>query len=310
VTDDELALGLEALTGLLDEFRQGHIVDLRAERAGMERHAGRLTARWTARFPGFPSEHFPYTSFWGEHYRGQRDAFLKRIIVQLLAHHGSADTSIVNPACVFGRHACDLASRLPHARVIATDIDPHWERLYRLARVGRMPANYSFVQDNIFTPHRGIRPTAVVFFGACGAVSDAALDYAIDSNATYVVCRTCCHDNIGGNVAVTKRPNNLNRFFRLKNWAYGRMKWKARYAGYYFSDKYRRNLYPRSEAARRVSNADEFQAVARDSPESDICRAIIDLDRYLVLMERGYSVHYQGESFVAKRRARHCEGTR
>ncbi|HSM15391.1 MAG TPA: hypothetical protein VK845_00150 [Gemmatimonadales bacterium] len=301
MSTDERALGLEALTGLLDEFRQGHIVDLGAERAGMERHAGRLTARWNARFPGFPSEHFPYTSFWGEYYRGRRDAFLKRIVVKLLAHNGSADTTIVNPACVFGRHACDLASQLPHARVIATDIDPNWARLYRLARGGRMPGNYLFVQDNIFAPHREIQPTTVVFFGACGAVSDAALDYAIDSGATYLVCRTCCHDNIGGNVEITKRSNNLNRFFRLKNWAYGRMKWKARYAGYYFSDKYQRSAYPRSEAAQRVSNADEFQAVARDSPESDICRAIIDLDRYLVLVERGFSVLYQGELFVAER---------
>ena len=300
MTDDEHALGTEALTRLLDEFRHGHIVDLGAERAGMERHAGRLTARWSARFPGFPSEHFPYTSFWGEYYRGRRDAFLKRIIVKLLTHTGSAETTIVNPACVFGRHACDLASQLPHARVVATDIDPRWERMYRLARAGRMPPNYVFRQGDIFAPQTGDRPTAVVFFGACGAVSDACMDYAIDSGATYLVCRTCCHDNIGGNVVVTKRATHLNRFFRLKNWAYGRMKWKARYAGYYFSDKYPRNLYPRSDAARRVSNTDEFQAVARDSPESDICRAIIDLDRYLVLVQRGYSVHYQGESFVAE----------
>jgi hypothetical protein len=42
-------------------------------------------------------------------------------------------------------------------------------------------------------------------------------------------------------------------------------------------------------------------AVARSSPESDICRAIIDLDRYLYLAERGFRVEYQGELIVAER---------
>ena len=302
MTSDERELGLKALTGLLDEFRQTRIVDLEAEQAGMERHAGPLTARWDARFPGFPSQYFPYTSFRGEHYRGRRDAFLKQVIVQLLASRVSQQTTIINPACVFGRHACDLAGQLPHASVIATDIDPRWAQLYRLLRGGRMPGNYSFVQDNIFAPRRDIQPTAVVFFGACGAVSDACMDYAIDSGARYLVCRTCCHDNIGGNVVITKRPTHVNRFFRFKNWAYGRMKERPRYAGYYFSEKYPRSSYPRSAAAKRVSNPDEYLAVATNSVESDICRAIIDLDRYLYLAERGFSVRYQGESFVAERK--------
>jgi len=301
MTIDEHDLGLEALTALLGEYRQGHINDLEVERAGMVRHAGPLTARWDARFPGFPSEHFPYTSLWGEHYRGRRDAFLKGVIIQLLSERTSRETTIVNPACVFGRHARYLAARLPHAKVIATDIDPRWERMYRLARAGRMPPNYTFQQDNIFTPRTNARPTAVVFFGACGAVSDACMDYAIDSGATYLVCRTCCHDNIGGNVVVTKCATHLNRFFRFKNWAYGRMKILPKYAGYYFSDEYPPGAYPRSEAATRVSDAEEFQAVARDSTESDICRAIIDLDRYLYLVEQGFRVLYQGEAFVAER---------
>jgi hypothetical protein len=103
-----------------------------AEREGMERHAGPLTASWNARFPGFPSEDFPYTSIRGELRRKRRDAYLVDVIVRMLAGRGSVETSIVNAACVFGRHACLLATRLPEARVIATDIDPRWDRLYRL----------------------------------------------------------------------------------------------------------------------------------------------------------------------------------
>ena len=99
----------------------------------MERHAGSLSARWNERFPGFPSDDFPYTSFRGIYYRKHRDAHLKDIIVQSLAGCGS-ETTIVNPACVFGRHACHLATRLPHVKVIATDID--LDRYLHLAEQG------------------------------------------------------------------------------------------------------------------------------------------------------------------------------
>ena len=266
----------------------------------MERHAGSLSARWNGRFPGFPTDHFPYTSFWGLYYRRRRDAHLKDIIVQSLADRGG-ETTLVNPASVFGRHACDLAARLPHVKVIATDIYPRCFQMYRVLRLGSLPGNFTFVKDNIFAPRLEVPPTAVVFFGACGAVSDGALDYAIASGAKYVMCRTCCHDNIGGNVTITARRNPVNRFFRFKNRVYNRMRKVPKYTGFYFSPSYTPSAYPRSAAGRHLSTTDEFLAVARDSADSDICRAIIDLDRYLHLAEQGFRVEYQGELLVAER---------
>jgi hypothetical protein len=289
-----------ALRGLLDEFRRGNIVTASAERAGMERHAARLTASWNARFPGFPSEDFPYTSFWGEHRRGRRDEHLVDATVRMLAARGG-ETTIVNVACAFGRHACRLAARMPNVRVIGADIDPRWDRIHRLARGNRLPRNYTFVEDDVFASRLEVRPTAVIFFGACGSVSDGAMDYAVDAGAEYLICRTCCHDNIAGNVTVTARRNYVNRFFRFKNWAYGRIRQVPRYAGFYFSPRYDRSAYPRSATGRALSSTDEFLAVARDSPNSDICRAIIDLDRYLYLAERDFRVEYQGELLVAER---------
>jgi hypothetical protein len=47
--------------------------------------------------------------------------------------------------------------------------------MYRVLRLGRLPWNFTFVKDNIFAPRFEVQPTAVVFFGACGAVSDGAL---------------------------------------------------------------------------------------------------------------------------------------
>jgi len=293
-------LAMAALAGLLKEFRHGNIVALSAEERGMQRHAGTLSARWNNRFPGFPCHDFPYTSFRGEYHRNHRDAHLKDIIVQLLSG-GGGETTLVNPATVFGRHAWHLAMRMPQVKVIATDIDPRYFQIYRALRLGRLPANFAFVQDNIFAPRLKVKPTAVVFFGACGAVSDGALDYAIASGAKYVICRTCCHDNIGGNVSITARPNSVNRLFRLKNRVYDRMRQTPKYSGFFFSANYTPGAYPKSNAGRRLSTADEFLAVAKESVDSDICRAIIDLDRCVHLAEQGFLVEYQGELLVAER---------
>ena len=300
MTHVQSELAMEALVGLLNEFRLGNIIALSAEKEGMERHAGSLSARWNDRFPGFPSNHFPYASFRGVYYRNHRDAHLKDIIVQSLRDRGR-ETTIVNLACVFGRHACHLAMRLPHATVIATDLYPRSFRTYRALRLGRLPENVTFVKDNVFAPRLQAQPTAVVFFGACGALSDGALDYAIASGAKYVMCRTCCHDNIGGNVTVTARPNPVNRLFRFKNWAYDRVRKAPKYAGFFFSPTYTPSAYPRSAAGRHLSATAEFMAVARESVDSDICRAIIDLDRYLHLAEQGFRVESQGDLLVAER---------
>lgn len=302
MTQPQRDAAVNALGGLLDQYRRGRIVAPAAEKEGMERHAGQLTAWWNERFAGFPTKGFPYTSFWGEHHRGGRDRHLIDVIVRLLADRDGGEATVVNVACAFGRQARRIAARLPRARVVASDIDPRWERIYRWLRLGRSPANYTFVQDNTFASQLSLRPTAVVFFGACGSLSDGAMDFAIDSGAEYLVCRTCCHDNIAANVRVTARRTYVNWFFRFKNWIHARLQRTPRYAGFYNSPRYTASAYPRSAAARELSDGGEFLAVASDSPDSDICRAIIDLDRYLYLIERGFRVEYQGELFVAERR--------
>ena len=55
------------------------------------------------------------------------------------------------------------------------------------------------------------------------------------------------------------------------------------------------------QTARNLSNSDEFLAVSHNSVDSDICRAIVDVDRYLKLIESGYNVWYKGELFVARK---------
>ena len=235
---DECEEPLVALEGLLSLFRAGQIISSQLERRGIKQYTSSLTARWNRKFSGFPSEFFPYTSFRGQYHRGRRDAHLRDIIVRVLANTDTATTVIVNPACSFGIHACKLASRLAGATVIETDINTVWNRIYRFVQWYHIPDNCSFTKDNVFSPRLEVQPTAVVFFGACGGVTDGAIDYAIKSRARYLMFRTCCHDNIGGNTEIDKLPSLVNLLFRLKNREYRRIQSKGNYADYYFSESY------------------------------------------------------------------------
>ena len=201
-------------------------------------------------------------------------------------------------------HARRLAHKLPAYEVVGTDIDPRWNRLYRFVVFWkyRKLKNYRFVRENIFEPDLERRPAAVIFFGACGSLTDGCMDYAIAVNSPFLICRSCCHDNIGGNTEIVRRPGFLNWFFRWKNRGLARYKGKGKWPYIlYFSDRYGRDAYPRSEVAREIMDSETTRDIARNSVDSDVCRSLIDLDRCLFLKENGYDVMYREELFFAHR---------
>jgi len=290
----------EALKGLLGEFRAGRVGQRQFERDGLQAHLTELSQQWDEQFPGLPEASFAYSSFRGVARRGVRDAYLKEVIVRLLQGIEGEGKTIVNPVCVWGRHARELARCLPEYKVIATDIRSEMDRLLSRAPFVKTPANYEFQQDDVFQPTLQTKPTALVFFGACGSLSDAAMDYALAAEADYVICRTCCHENIGANTKIVKRFNLLNLLFRLKNAVYAYK--RTQQTGEYFSPKYAESQYPRSETGRGLSHSAEFVEIARRTVDSDLCRSIIDLDRFLHMTEAGYDVWYRAEMFVARKR--------
>jgi len=295
----QLEIGLKALAGLLDEFRRGNITNRSIKKEQLDRYLRELSKRWDQSFPGFPRDRFHYSSCRGLLRKGLRNTHLKKIVIRLLQAHEQdhGNRIIVNPACFLGRRARYLASHLELFRVIATDINPHFDWCWD--HISKNPDNYEFRQDDIFEPKLKVIATAVVFFGACGSVTDAAMDYAVTSKTPYLICRTCCHQNIGGNVEIRKRFTPLNWSFRFRALMLSRIRKKRK--GYYFSEKYSQDQYPRSEAGRGLSNSDEFLEISRNAVGSDICCTIIDLDRYLYLVEKGYNAWYKAELFVAQR---------
>ncbi|MFC1601017.1 hypothetical protein ACFL34_01545 [Candidatus Sumerlaeota bacterium] len=299
--ESHIELGLMAFEGLLGEYRKGNYLEKSAELEGVGRHLKALSESWDQGYPGFPAGRFPYASLGGVLRRGVRDKYLKDVIVKVLEAdaHGAENRTLVNPVCVFGRHTRHLAARLDQYQTIGTDISATSDWLYRHLPFTCPVQNYEFRPDNVFAPTIEVKPTAVVFFGACGSLSDAAMDYAIESESPHLFCRTCCHENIGGNTEIAKQPTPMNVMFRLKNAIFSVI--RSRSKDHYFSARYSAAQYPRSALARELTDSPELLAIASHSVDSDICRSIIDLDRFLHLGEKGYRVWYKGELFVARK---------
>ncbi len=293
-----------SLNALLGEFRRGNIADRSRvkEAAVIQTHLAQHREAWDRVFPEFPEAPWKRRTLTAECHRGRRDAYLRQLIVDCVTQEKAGDHLIVNPATVAGVHAGWLARVLPAFEVVGTDIDSRWSWLYRLLFwKHRRLKNYRFVRESVFEPDPTRRPVAVTFFGACGSVTDGGMDYAIAVASPFLICRSCCHENIGGNTTIVRRRGRpVNEFFAWKNYWFARYRRKR--TGFYFSDRYTADAYPRSRAAREIVDSDTMIAVARNTPDSDVCRSIIDLDRCLFLRENGYDVMYREELFFAHRR--------
>jgi hypothetical protein len=286
---------------LLKEFRLGRIADKARllEEAAIQTHLEHHFQVWDTVFPEFPKYSEKRRTLLRIFKRERKDAYIRRLVVDALTSFDTENRVILNPATVEGRQAMHLARDLPLFEIIGTDIDQRWEAFYRRVCM-KSQKNFRFVQESIFKPDLERRPVAVVFFGACGSVSDGAIDYGVEIESPFLIFRTCCHDNISGNVEIVKKWSMINRYFAMKNWQFS--KYKKRNDGFYFTDKYNQDAYPRSKAARDLADSETFLQVARNAVDSDICISIIDLDRAIHLQEQGYDVMYREEVFFAHRR--------
>jgi hypothetical protein len=235
--------------------------------------------------------------------RGAKDTRMKAILRELSANAGPV--TIVNHCCVFTRHARELARELNDASVVAADIDPTWQWLYALYErilLRKPPTNFRFVKESVYESALDCSPHAVCVFGACGSLLDASIDLAIRQRASHIVVRACCHENIGINTLLSTRAWSLwNLGHRLKNIAY---RIYYRKLGYYWSERYGVEAYPRSQTARSILSSETMLRHAQHSVDCWLCRTLIDLDRILFLVENGYELSGYSESmFVAKRRS-------
>jgi len=286
-----------AMENLLWEVQQDRIADRKRilEEETIKNTFAEIFASWDKIFPAFPKCRFRRRTVARELMKGRRDTYLRDIIITCAQLADQPNRLIVNLAAVYGRNAKLLARSLPQFEVLATDIDPRPNAV--ISFFSKTPKNYRFLPENIYQPNINLRPCIVVFFGACGSLTDASMQYAIDVNSPFIICRSCCHDNTGGNTKLVKRWTVTNCFASLKNIKF--LYYSKKTPGSYFCDRYGKTAYPKSKAAKALMSAETFMHIVRNCADSDICRFIIDLDRCLHLQEHGYHVLYREELFFA-----------
>ena len=285
------------MENLLREVQQGRIADKKRilEEKTIKTSFAEIFASWDKVFPPFPKCRFRRRTVARLLIRGPRDAYLRDIITSCAQLADQPKRLIINHAAVVGRHAKILARALPRFEVLATDIESTPPAIYNL--FSKTPKNYQFLVENIFKPNLNRRPSIVVFFGACGSLTDASMQYTIDVNSPFLICRSCCHDNTGRNMEFVKRWAPINWFASLKNIKFSYLMRKT--PGAFFNDCYDKTAYPRSKVAKAKMSTETFMNIVRNCVDSDICRFIIDLDRCLYLQEHGYHVMYREELFFA-----------
>lgn len=286
---------------LLNEFRLGRIADRARllEETAIQIHLGHQIHAWDTVFPKFPKYSEKRSTLLRLFKRERKDTYIRQLVVEALTGFDTKNHVIVNPATVEGRQAMYLARDLPDFEVIGTDIDARWQAIYRLVSK-KSQNNFRFVQESIFEPDLQRRTVAVVFFGACGSLSDGAIDYGVEIESPFLIFRTCCHENISGNCETVMRWSMIYFYLAFKNWVFSIH--RKRGNGFYFSEKYTQTAYPRSKAARDLADSETFLKIAQNAVDSDICKSIIDLDRVIYLQEQGYDVLYRDEVFFAHRR--------
>jgi hypothetical protein len=287
---------------LLNEFRSNIFLDSKKEEDVMRVCMKEINQAWDKELSAFPERKKKKGSVGWKLEKSDRSKHLISIIKRKLLEIGDKNNIIINPACYTGQRARQIAEQLPNFKIIGTDIDPKWNKywhFFQKINFKKEPKNYKFIKDNIFESKLNLNPEAVVFFGACGSVTDAIMDYAIKNESPILTFRTCCHDNIGGNTVVKKKKSLLNLFFRYKNNYF--TKRKEANKGDYFSSTYSKNSYPRSNAVKKLSTSEEYEKIAQNSVDSEICEALIDLDRCCYLIEHDYEVLYKDELFFAER---------
>jgi hypothetical protein len=287
----------EAMDNLLREVQRGRIADRKRllEEETIKTTFADIFATWDKAFPPFPRCRFRRRTVARELMKGRRDAYLRDIIISCAQMEDQPNRLIVNLAAVYGGNARLLARALPQSEVLATDIEPRGDAVFSV--FSKTLNNYRFLPENVYQPNLDRRPYIVVFFGACGSLTDASMQYAIDVNSPFLICRSCCHDNTGGNTDLVRRWTLINLVASLKNIKF--LYYSKKTPGYYFCDRYDKSAYPKSKVAKELMSPETFMHIVSNCADSDICRSIIDLDRCLYLREHGYDVMYREELFFA-----------
>ena len=208
--------------------------------------------------------------------------------------------SIADFCCNTGGLTMKIADDFPNAQVYGFDVIPR--SIAKAKRKELKNTRVHFHEGDVFNFINSYTNFGVVTFNrACGSLSDKIIQYATDARVPIIVGKFCCHYQISREVPTSKsflenkwiklmrRFDDLTRFQTGKNHVSS-------------LEDCDRDLFSEFSEELELSE-DEYERIARTTIDSLDGVNIIDLNRSLKLVERGYDVWYdqKNQIVVAKK---------
>jgi|TARA_B100002003_G_scaffold216767_1_gene216530 SAM-dependent methyltransferase len=224
----------------------------------------------------------------------------KALIAGLKANLGDDwDGSMADFCCGSGSLTLKIADDYPLSNIHGFDTGKKFIRLAKFASKNNPKVNFSLkdvynLEDNIFD--------VVTFNNACGSLSDKIIQYGVENKAQIIVGKFCCHEEISREVSQSKdwiENVVLKLFWWYNDWV------RDRGETNYISprDDVNRDLLSEFGKKELGMTDDELEKIARTTVNSLLGNAIIDFNRMMKLIERGYEVWYDSkQSLVVARR--------
>lgn len=206
---------------------------------------------------------------------------------QEVAEQGITPRSIADFCCGSGRKTVKIAELFPDAEIYGFDVEP--EEIMKAKE--RTTPRVHFLERDVYRFRWGTYALDVVtFHNACGTLADKVIQYGTDHDVLVIAGKGCCHETIAQN------PQHSQS--RLYNWYLRGMNktYDARYnAPRKGVDCDLLSVFARNSLGLDEQELERIVAIAIDVRLASI---IIDLNRVMKLIERGYEVNYDDKNHI------------
>ncbi len=206
--------------------------------------------------------------------------------------------SIADFCCGNGSETLKLAELFPNVQIYGLDILP--PSIKSAKKRARGNPNIHFSNADVYTLDNSHSFDAVVFNRACGPLADKIIEYATDKDVPLIAGRFCCHYTLSDKQVHSKNVMldiYMSLVHRLDNFV------RKRVRNYVRSENQNSALLSEFAKQGLKLTDEELERIALTCGNSNIGLLIIDLNRIMKLIEKGYEVNYSaGKHIVVARK--------
>jgi len=207
---------------------------------------------------------------------------------------------IADFCCGSGEGTLRIAEAFPSSEVFGFDVLSKF--IIQALRLAEGNPRVHFKQADVYNFQYGNRFDVVTFHRACGGLADKVIQCGVNKKASVIAGRFCCYFSISDERSVSKSLLQ-NISLRISQGLHAFL--KRNFVKNFISPQGDIDRDLLSEFAKTQLNLDdnELERVARASVDSTLGIRVIDYNRILKLIERGYKVDYdEGNQIIVARR--------